>query len=118
MKKKVIYIFIVLLGIYVFNSFFTNSMVTGVYVNRNYENDFIAENPHVADTLIIKENYQIESSYWGNGSYKLEYTPEGTNITLKGNGNSIHTYIRRKYFFGNPKIILFEDLDQYYEKIE
>ena len=118
MNKKAVYLFIGIIVIYLFNSFFTNSMVTGVYVNRNYENDFVVEIPHVADTLIIKENHQIESSYWGNGSYKLEYTLEGTNIALKGNGNSIHTYIRRKYFFGNPKIILFEDLNQYYEKIE
>ena len=43
MNKKAVYLFIGIIVIYLFNSFFTNSMVTGVYVNRNYENDFVVE---------------------------------------------------------------------------
>lgn len=110
-------------------------MVIGKYVNRHYENEFIGNNPHVADTLSLKKNNKFESPYYGKGEYYLNYSTTGTQIMLtygKGdftdtingkyikvpNQESLSTSIERKYFVGNPKITLFKDLDQYYEKIE
>ena len=134
-KNKLTIILLVFLMVYVVNSFFTVRMLTGKYANRNFENGFISEIPHVNDTLIIKDNYEFESSFFGKGKYELKYSFSGTKINLLyGEGYSstningkeirvsnkavLSTYINRILFFGNPKIILCEDLDQYYEKIE
>ncbi len=107
----------------------------GKYVNRNFENDFIGTNPHVADTLILKKDNQFESPYYGKGKYNITYSLDGTKIELSygegqtnininenqiniSNEESFETYINRIWFLGNPRIMLFEDLDQYYEKID
>ena len=41
----------------------------------------------------------------------------GEQVTVS-NEESFSTYVNRIWFVGNPKIILFEDLNQYYEKID
>lgn len=119
MKKAGLILVLFCLISYLYNNFFTSQMMTGTYVNRNYENDFINENPHIADTLVLFENNRFVSRYWGKGVYKTSYTFRGTKISLNGNdGNGLTTYINRIMFLGNPKIILYEDLNQYYEKID
>ncbi|WP_291152142.1 hypothetical protein [Flavobacterium sp. UBA7680] len=121
MKKALIILTISLVSIYFYKYFITEDMIAGTYVNRNYENDFIGENPHVADTLIILKKNNFVSSYFGNGTYELNHTIFSTNISLNyDNGHeqgSLETSIER-IFFGNLKINLNQDLDQYYEKIK
>jgi len=124
----------VFIAVYSYNHFFNNGMLLGKYVNRNYADDFIGYIPHIADTLIIKENNQFESPYYGKGTYKLTYGFGGTRIELRyGDGyssaningekvtvpneESFETSIDRIWFIGNPQILLFDDLNQYYEKI-
>jgi hypothetical protein len=133
--KKIKIILAVFIAVHSYNHFFTNGMLLGKYVNRNYEDDFIGYIPHIADTLIIKENNQFESPYYGKGTYKLTYSLGGTKIELHYsdgysstniNGEKVTlsdeenftTSISRIWFIGNPHILLFEDLNQYYEKIE
>ncbi|WP_031455737.1 hypothetical protein [Flavobacterium chungangense] len=133
--KKIKIILAVFIAVYSYNHFFTNGMLIGKYVNRNYGDDFIGNIPHIADTLLLKENNQFESPYYGKGTYKLSYGFGGTRIELhygddysstniKGekvsvpNKESFETSINRIWFIGNPQISLFEDLNQYYEKIE
>lgn len=110
-------------------------MLLGKYVNRNYRDGFIGYIPNIADTLVIKENNQFESPYYGKGTYKLTYGLSGTRIELHygdgysstningekvktSNEESLETTINRIWFVGNPQILLFADLSQYYEKIE
>ena len=110
-------------------------MILGKYVNRNYEDDFIGNIPHIADTLLLKENNQFESPYYGKGTYKLTYGLGGTKIKLNygegysseningeivtvSNKESFNTSMNRIWLIGNAQISLFEDLDQYYEKID
>ena len=133
--KKTKIILAVLIAVYSFNNFFTNGMLVGKYANRNYGNNFIGNIPHIADTLIIKENSQFESPYYGKGTYKLTYGLGGTRIELQyeddyssaningekvtvPNGENFETSIVRIWFIGNPQFLLFEDLNQYYEKID
>jgi hypothetical protein len=135
MKKSILLIASIFIAIYAYNNFFTNNTLIGTYVNRNYENDFIGGNPHIVDTLILKKDNQFESPYYGKGTYKLSYGLGGTRIELHyGDGyssaningekvivpneESFETSIDRIWFIGNPQISLFEDLNQYYEKIE
>ena len=135
MKKSILLIASIFTAIYAYNNFFTNNTLIGTYVNRNYGDDFIGGNPHIADTLIVKKDNQFKSPYYGKGKYKLKYTLSGTEIELDygegytstningeqvtvSNEESFSTYINRIRFVGNPKIILFEDLNQYYEKID
>ena len=68
----------VFIAVYSYNHFFTNGMLLGKYVNRNYGDDFIGYIPHIADTLLLKENNQFESPYYGKGAYKLIYDLVGT----------------------------------------
>ena len=135
LKKSILLIASIFIAIYAYNNFFTNNTLIGTYVNRNYENVFIGGNPHIVDTLILKKDNQFESPYYGKGKYKLNYTLNGTKIDLDygegftstningeqvtvSNEESFSTYVNRIWFVGNPKIILFEDLNQYYEKID
>ncbi|KGO93792.1 hypothetical protein [Flavobacterium subsaxonicum] len=120
-NKTIICLVIVFTVVYVYNKFSTKSMIIGKYVNKNYGNTFIGENPHIADTLILYDNNHFRSGYYGDGEYKLFYGFNGTRIALsykdKYGDNGFTTSIDRLYFFGNLKINLYVDLNQYYEKI-
>ncbi|MCL9806841.1 hypothetical protein NAT51_15000 [Flavobacterium amniphilum] len=136
MKKNTIPLIISFLLItYLYNNFFTNGMLTGRYANKNYKYEFIGNIANKPDTLIIRENNEFESPYYGKGKYDISYSLKGTEIhmthgegytttTINGevitlsNEDSFVTYINRIWFFGSPKIILFEDLGQCYEKID
>jgi hypothetical protein len=135
MRNKVILGIFLLMIVYIVNNFFSEEMLIGKYVNTNFSDDFIAEIPHKADTLILKKNNAFESRFYGKGKYKIIHSLGGTEIDLSyGEGYSstiingehikvsnkagFSTYINRIMFFGNPKIILCEDLNHYYEKTE
>lgn len=108
---------IIVLG-YCYNNFFSTGILEGTYVNRNYGYHFIGHISDVPDTLYLKKDNHFESPFYGKGKYTLKYTLGGTKINLHYGEESVSTYINRIWFIGNPKIILFEDLNQYYEKIE
>jgi hypothetical protein len=122
MNKKIIWLIGALLLIYFFNSFFTKGMIAGTYVNRNYENDFALGVPHVPDTLVIYPDNKFYSPYYGKGNYELKYSPKGTRIELnyrdEYGSDGFNTSINRLMFIGSPKIDLFEDFNQHYEKID
>ncbi len=118
-KIKILSVAFVIL--YIFNSFFLKNMLVGTYVNRNYENSFFGQNPHVSDNLILLNNDTYVSEYYGKGKYELHYSLGGTEISLAPNNSSImpfRTSINRLYFLGNIKIDLVKDLNQYYKKID
>ena len=124
MKKKLIFVFfIVFLTLYFYRNFFNENQLEGVYVNRNFENEWLTDLPLNQDTLIIKKNNQIQSLFFGNSSYDLESDLKGTKINVyfkNDNGEDEGSYtfsISRVNIIGKPKITLNNDLDHYYEKL-
>ena len=121
--KVIIFIFLLaLITLFVINNFYTKQTLVGKYVNRNFENTLIGENPHIEDTLELFSNNEFSSPYYGKGKYKLSYGIDGTYIKLnykdETGKTSFETSIYKPLFFGKPRIILFDDLNQYYEKID
>lgn len=113
-KFKFFYVLIFCLSLlYLYNNFFTTYNITGVYINRNFEESPIMPNFH--DKLILKSDGTCYSSYFGNGKYFIEYNLKGTEITIKSDNDYIKTYITRNWYT-SPKIIIFRDLNHYYEK--
>ena len=91
-------------------------MLTGVYININYENSPAVETSRNLDTLYIYEDNTFSSRYYGNGKYNLSYSLKGTEIDLKYKSSGYNTFVTRG-FLGKPKIILFSDINHYYVKI-
>ncbi|TDD95997.1 hypothetical protein [Flavobacterium cellulosilyticum] len=57
MKKIIIGVVLFLVVSFIYNHFFLKCMITGVYVNTNYnKNHPIAEVPDRADTLVLFDN--------------------------------------------------------------
>lgn len=107
--------------VFIFNGFFIKIMIVGKYKNINFENNFIAEQANISDVLEIYPNGKFYSPFYGEGTYKLNYSIGGTKIDLNPDNENIaglNTTISRKYFLGVPKINLFSDLDVYYIKFE
>ncbi len=121
MKKKIVYILIVLMiGSYLYNHFFTKKILIGKYYNVNYGISSGIDASIKPDVLILYEN-KFKSKYYGEGTYNLIYSLKGTSIELKPNiiklgGFSSYTYPITRGWYGNPKIILFYDIDHYYER--
>ena len=124
MKKIIIVLVLFFVISFIYNHFFFKSMVVGTYVNRNNQDDFTGYIPNTPDTLKLFEDNSYNSytnGYHNNGKYKLSYSFGGTEISINPHDRSsmpFQTTINRLYSFGNIKIDLFEDLDQYYEKID
>jgi hypothetical protein len=106
---------------HLYNNFFFESMIIGKYANKNFKYRAIAEVPHIPDTLYLDLNNKYISKYWGKGTWSITHSIEGTYIRLesyeKEFGPSISTYFSR-IWYGKPKIIMFMDLNHYYEKID
>jgi len=107
---------------YCFNNFFSERSIVGKYVNRNFYNSPpLPEIPSCPDTLTLFENNRFYSKYWGNGSYKINTTIGGTEITLfygdKFGEGALTTVIKRLNF-GKPKIILSFDQNRFYQKLD
>jgi hypothetical protein len=124
--KKVLFIIsgiiiFLYLNYYLFNNYFTKKMIVGSYVNKNYQIEpWIEYIPYQADTLVLFHDGKFSSTFWGQGNYKISYSIRGTAIQLINKNPSnmgLNTNITRMGV-GKPKIILFKDLNQYYEKID
>lgn len=111
-----------LLGIHLYNNFFTKNMLIGTYVNQNYNyTPFLPDIPYFPDTLNIFKDGRFVSSHWGEGQYKLSYSIKGTTIDLTYNyefgKGSYRTSITRK-LFGTPKIMLYRKKNHCYVKLD
>ena len=91
-------------------------MLTGIYINVNYENSPAAEASRNLDTLYIYADNTFYSRYYGKGRYNLSYSLGGTEIDLNFQNSGLNTSVSR-VFFGKPKIGIFWDISHYYVKI-
>ncbi len=115
---KVILVFLIILFInYFYCNFFTSNMLVGDYYNINYENSPAVETSKNSDILSLKGNNTFYSNYYGEGSYKINYSILGTTIKLYYNsGSAVIKKTVKRNWFGKPKIIMFEDINHYYKK--
>lgn len=107
--------------LYLHKQFIPQKTLIGKYVNMNYDSKSGGEAPCVPDTLILLENNQFISAFFGNGTYEVSHTLKGTVISLGYNYEfgkaGFDAYITRMWF-GVPKIIINRDMNHYYEKIK
>ena len=118
MNKKILVLIIFFIGlIYVYDNFFTKSMITGTYVsNGNGING-----PNKSDTLILLENNTYESQSWGNGKYTLKNLGKGTTINIHYDyefGKASYQMSIERNFYIKPKLVFDFDQDYYFEKIK
>ena len=118
--KKIIAGLIVLVVVgYLYSGFFTKGMLVGTYVNPHFKVSRGEDGPVFADTIRLLDDNSYDSGYWEKGTYKISYTPLGTQIQL-GTKNQFHnlslqTFIRRDNVVGSPKIIIGGDTGSYYK---
>lgn len=117
MKKKGGLLFIVFIVFFIYSNFYTESVVIGTYVNRNYDKYTFIDVPKESDTLQVLENNKFISKYYGEGTYKLLYDVKGTRIRFTYKDEALNLPMKRRYLLGGLKIALLEDLNQYYEKV-
>ncbi len=101
-----------------YNTYFPLWIIEGTYVCSVL--DEFGGDPKDGDTLILYDNMVFASSTWGDGKYELEHSFGETRILLsyKENGYraGVSTYFKRTLFLGNPKIVINEDLGNYWIK--
>lgn len=92
----------------------------GKYVNTNYDySPFVVDIPYSSDTLLLNQDYTLQSSYWGNGTWS----------TFEDD-NRCYIRLRYRYESGNAsyvgplvggvdgiKIVLNSNMNHYYKKI-
>lgn len=123
MKKLLIggiTLIIVYFVFYLYNNFFTEKMLLGTYVNKNYEQKHLTELSKIRDTIQLFENRKYTSGYFGKGTYRISYSIKGTSIVLKYNyemGKAQRGAYIKRINFGNPQIIMSNDMNYFYEKI-
>lgn len=114
MNKKILLLILFVFGIlYVYDSFFTKSMIIGTYVS----NGIGIDGPNKNDTLILLENNNYESQSWGKG----EYTLKGNTITIHYDyefGKASYQMSIERNFYIKPKLVFDFDQDYYFEKIK
>ena len=105
-----------------YHNFFSIGMLTGSYVNTNFEyGPFAAEIPYGQDTIKLNRDKTFSSTFWGDGTYEINYSLSGTELSLSYSyeyglaGFNSH-FVRR--FFSPPRIVLVRDMDHYMEKIK
>lgn len=118
MNKKILLSIVFLIGlIYVYENFFTKSMIIGTYVSNGNGID----GPNKNDTLILLENYTYESQSWGKGKYTLNNSGKGTTINIQYDyefdKGSYQMSIERNFYI-KPKLVFDFDQDYYFEKIK
>lgn len=119
-KFKILIVLIVLIfSSYLYNNFFTIGMISGTYVSNNTQP--ILEGPYDSYTLVLFDDNKFISETWGEGTYQLNYSIRGTQIDLNANDASgmggFNSHLERS-FYGKPRIVLFRDLNFYFEKIK
>lgn len=98
----------VFFGLLFYSNYFTDKQIIGTYIN----------NQNNSDTIKILQNNQYISNRFGKGVYKLRFKRLDMKIEfIEDSIGKLNTYIDRTMYFGNPKIHIDDDLEQYYEKI-
>jgi hypothetical protein len=120
MKKQVTTILIILTLIIVWCKYLPEKSIYGKYINNNTQP--ILEGPnsieHGIDTLIIYENGKFESNAWGKGTYKIENRKRISFTYDYEFGKAGYNTNISKSTLGKIRIILNQDLNFYYEKID
>lgn len=109
MKKIILTLVVcIFIGLIFYNNYFTEEQMTGTYVNNHNRND----------TIKILQGYRYNSNKYGKGLYKLKFKRMDMRIELiQDNIGKLNSYVDRVMYFGNPKIHIDDDLEEYYEKI-
>ena len=123
MKKRLI--FILIIGFLITRVLikwielpFEKEDICGKYININYERKHCCvEAPHKADTLILKENGEFYSSFYGRGVYIIKMNYPFSTIELRAKDINFHTSFENK-LFENIRIVLNPDNNHSYEKID
>ena len=98
----------------------TDSDIVGTYITNNPEKISIGEIPTEKDTLILKTDKTFISGYYGEGKYEIEKNIFTTTIRLKYQYEFGKASFRSDFenkLFGTTKIILNDDLDIAYHKV-
>jgi hypothetical protein len=99
-------------------SYCTVRDMAGVYVNINYQyGNCPAETPCEIDTLILRHDLSFYNKYWGNGTYELSFQSITFSYEEMGIKAGYSANVKRD-LWGNPKIMLNSDMNQYYKKIK
>jgi hypothetical protein len=119
MKKILLGLILLVVIGYLYSGFFTKGMVVGTYVNPHFKVSRKEGGPVFTDTIRLLDDNNYNSGYWEKGTYKISYTPLGTQIQL-GTKNqfrnlSLQTIIRRDNLVGSPKILIGGDTESYYK---
>lgn len=72
---------LLILFVYLYNNFFTESMLKGKYVAQG-DIPFVSDFPYVPDTLTIVSEDGFVSHRFGAGTYFLSYSIAGTEMHL------------------------------------
>lgn len=104
---------LILVSAYAYNRYVPFYQVEGRYVLINYEGSPVW--PTGPDTLQLS-NGRYRSSQMGKGTYNHERTLDGHKIKFEGS-EGFSTYIKR-YWFGPAMIVVVDDLEQGYVKID
>jgi len=123
MKKKSIIVFVIILIVgFIYHNFFSKEMIVGTYLNQGSDIKVsLGEIPTRLDTLIILRNNKFKNTTWGEGTYEISYSITGTKIQFIYDyefGKAGFESTIDRSLFKSPRILLFKDLDYYYDKIK
>ena len=97
----------VFVGLLFYSIFLTDKQIIGTYTS----------NQNKSDTIKILNDSRYISNRFGKGVYKLRYKRLDMKIEfIEDSIGKLNTYIDRKMCFGNLKIHIDDDLEEYYEK--
>ncbi len=105
----------------VYDNFLFKNMISGKYVNTNFNYEpFFVEIPYRPDTLILDDNGNFSSRYWGKGNYQIKHHFIYTKITLNYDvsGKGSITFNMNRYCYWMPQIVLFDVENHAYRKMQ
>lgn len=99
----------VFVGLLFYSMFLTDKQIIGTYTSNQNKTDTIK---------ILKDNKYV-SNRFGKGVYKLRFKRIDMKIEfIEDSIGKLNTYIDRRMCFGNLRIHINDDDEEYYEKIE
>ncbi|TXD81092.1 hypothetical protein ESY86_19360 [Subsaximicrobium wynnwilliamsii] len=94
--------------------------ISGTYVSNERE-PFLADTPYKSDTLILNPNGSYSSKFYGSGTYAIDYGIFTSKIRLTYRsqfGSASHSLTFSDKVYETQKIMLNNELNHYYEKLE
>jgi hypothetical protein len=96
---------------------YSRNAIVGSYVNTNYESSSVG--PSIPDTLILFSDGTVESKFYSKAEYCLKSLFFTNQVEIiYDDGSSRMTANVEGLYYGNPKIVIFRDLNHHYRKIE